>query len=860
MATMKPSHLRRCALALVLLLLVGAAHANAAPNPDAFVDALLGLSDAQRTPEALAQQATRRAEQAAKRWGFAPIAEHAVPQNGSKHPIDAFLRAALQEKGLDFSPPASRAVLIRRLYLDVLGLPPTPEEVSAFVNDAAPNAYAALVDRVLASPHYGERWARHWLDVVRFGETNGFETNTPRPNAWPYRDWVIAALNEDRPYDLFVRQQIAGDALGEPVGTSFLVGGPWDEVKSPDVVLTRSQRDNELHDMVSTVSSGILGITVGCAKCHDHKFDPVSAKDYYRLRACFAGVRFGEQSITPPDAEARKAEASRLRAEAQKISVRLDRSAPLADLSATPKIQRARVSTQGNADHFTPTRGTALRLTVLASALGDPCIDELEIFAADSGDNIALASNGGIASGSSEYPANELHKIVHLNDGQFGNARSWIPKPGELGWVRIDFSQPQTIDLVTWARDRGGAFKDRVVTAYTIEVLDESGAWHEVASGRDRTPFDAPEDTDKNAPYDALPEAERAGFLALEKQRDELLAQAQEKGSDPKIYAGKFEEPEPTRLLYRGDPMMERETIAPGGIDVVLAGLALPEDSSEQKRRLALAKWLTDPRNPLTPRVIVNRIWQHHFGTGIVDTPSDFGAMGSRPTHPELLDWLAADLLRNEWRMKAIHREILLSQAYQQSSQPNAAALAIDAGSRLLWRFPPRRLEAEPIRDSILAVTGVLDLRMGGPGYDVFEPNTNYVHVYKPKEKFEGDDFRRMIYQFKPRKEQDVTFGAFDCPDATQSAARRNRSITPLQALNLINSPFMQQQAELFAARLQKDAGENPPACIARAFGLALGRTPSAEEARTAEAFVAAQGLAPFCRALLNASEFLYLN
>lgn len=843
--------LRAGAMALCLLGVVW--RGGAAPDAGAFVDALAELGEAQRTPEAVAQQV-------AKRWAFAPITNVTVPQNGMANPIDAFLREALLAKGLDFSAPAPRATLIRRLYLDVLGLPPTPEEVDAFVQDPDPGAYTVLVDRVLASPHFGERWARHWLDVVRFGETNGFETNTPRLNAWPYRDWVIAALNEDRPYDAFVRQQIVGDALGEPVATGFLVAGPWDEVKSPDVVLTRNQRDGELHDMVSTVGSAILGLTVGCAKCHDHKFDPVRTEEYYRLRACLAGVRHGEQSIEVADAAERKAAAEKLRGEAHAITVRLARGTPLAEVGASPPLRRVRVSPQGNADHFAPVRTTALRFTVLASAAGDPCIDELEVFAADTGDNVALASRGGVATASSEYPENELHKIIHLNDGLFGNSHSWIPAPGKLGWVQVDFAQPQTVDLVAWARDRDGGFKDRVVTAYRIEVKDEAGQWHEVASDRDRIAFDAPADPAEKEPDATLSDTERTQNRAMEKQREALLAKARVQDDLPKIYAGRFEQPEPTHLLYRGDPMMERDAVTPGGVAVVLAGLSLSEATPEQGRRMALAKWLTNPQNPLTPRVIVNRIWQHHFGTGIVDTPSDFGAMGSRPTHPALLDWLAGEHLRGGWRMKAIHREILLSQAYQQGSQPNPAALAVDAGSRLIWRFPPRRLEAEPIRDTILAVTGVLDLRMGGPGYEVFEPDSSYVHIYIPKEQFGGDDFRRMIYQFKPRKEQDITFGAFDCPDATQSAARRNRSTTPLQALNLLNSPFMQQQAGLFAARLHADVGDDVSACIARGFALALGRRPEADEAAAADTFVAAQGLASFCRALLNTSEFLYLN
>lgn len=848
-----------CATVAVFTALGPGVYAEA-PNADAFVEALQGLSEGQRTPEALAVQANRRAEQAAKRWAFAPLRTPEPPQNGSANPIDAFLREALLAKGLDYSPAAPRATLIRRVYLDVLGLPPTPEEVATFVGDPSPEAYASLVDRVLASPHYGERWARHWLDVVRFGETNGFETNTPRRNAWPYRDWVIQALNEDRPYDQFIREQIAGDALDQNVATGFLVGGPWDEVSSPDIVLTKNQRDSELHDMVSTVGAAVLGITVGCAKCHDHKFDPVSMKEYYQLRACLAGVRHGEQVITPPDDDARKAEAARLRTEAHKLTLQLAREAPLATSSPTPEPTRDRVSARGNVERFRPVEATALRFTVQKAAAGDVCIDEIEAFAAASEDNVALASRGAVATASSEFPENPIHKTLHLNDGQFGNARSWIPKPGDTNWwARIDFAKPEVVDVVMWARDRGGAFNDRLAMEYDIELLTVAGVWQKVASSQDRVPYDAPQEVKNPDRFANLDEAGRVRLRTLEKQRESLLDQARMAEDFPRIYAGKFEDPAPTRMLFRGDPMMEREAVSPGGVDVVLAGFSLAETAPEQLRRVALGKWLTNPDNPLTPRVVVNRIWQHHFGTGIVDTPNDFGAMGGRPSHPELLDWLARELIHGGWHMKPLHRLILLSAAYQQSSQPHEAALAVDAGCRLLWRFPARRLEAEPIRDAILSVSGVLDLRMGGPGYEVFKPDNSYVHIYIPKDEFNGDDFRRMIYQFKPRKEQDVTFGAFDCPDATQSAARRNRSTTPLQALNLLNSPFMQQQAGLFSARLEREASD-VDSRVTRGFMLALGRAPDADEADAARTFIEAQGLAAFCRALLNTSEFLYLN
>jgi hypothetical protein len=798
-------------------------------------------------------------------WAFQPPVRPTVPasQGPARSPIDAFVQAGLEARALALGPEADRRVLIRRLYLDVLGLPPAPEEVDAFLADGEPQAYERLVDRVLASPHYGERWARHWLDVVRFAETNGFEMNQPRPNAWPYRDYVIRALNEDKPYTDFIREQLAGDALGVDEATGFLVGGPWDQVTSPDVVLTKNQRDSELHDIVSTTSSAFLGLTVGCAKCHDHKFDPISQRDYFSMRAVFAGVRHGERPLQVAEDPERKVRLTEAREELAAVRSRLLQFVKPASVegvtaeqvaqTAVPPgpPQRTRAWPHENLERFAPVQAKYVRMTIFASKEGPPCIDELEVRGAE-GKNLALASGGAVASASSEYPGSEIHKIVHLNDGLYGNFRSWIPE-GETGWVQIELPEPALVDTVTWARDREKRFTDRVATRYVVEVALEPGTWRLVASSWDRVP---PEDMETRiSPY--APEAEVEGLLA----RQEALQKAEaDLAQAPRVYAGTFEEPETTKLLFRGDPMMEREAVDPGAPANVQPALSLPPTLPERERRLRLADWIAGRDNPLTARVMVNRIWHYHFGRGIVETPSDFGAMGVRPSHPELLDWLAVEFMENGWRMKHIHRLILLSQTYRQSSAPRADALAVDRDAKYLWRFAPRRLEAEPLRDSILWATGALDLRMGGPGFQVFEPNDNYVRVYTPKKEFAQDEFRRMIYQYKPRSQPEPTFGIFDCPDGGQTAPRRVTSTTPLQALNLLNSPFMQQQAELFAERVKREAGVSLEQRVAQAFRLALGRTPDPEEIAAADALVQDHGLVVFCKALLNASELLYLQ
>ncbi|MCF6284179.1 MAG: DUF1549 and DUF1553 domain-containing protein [Candidatus Hydrogenedentes bacterium] len=943
----------------------------------------------------------------------------------SDNPIDAFVYQKLADQNLTPSTEAERRVLIRRLYLDVLGLSPTPEEVASFLNDTAANAYENLVNQVLASPHYGERWARHWLDVVGFAETDGFETNVPRPNAWRYRDYVIQAINDDIPYTQFIKEQLAGDALDADRATGYLVAGAKDIVKSPDIVLTKNQRDGELHDMVNRTSAAFLGLTAGCAKCHDHKFDPISQRDYYQLRAVFAGVQHGDRDIRPDDYGERMAKAEKVtqkkNALARKLAdytpkatvglTAIDDDGPLFQVAGAPKTAfhvrpmdhgiigktesdpgerytiwqantnqvlfswmpamagdtqvylswctdkdrcakvsylldadgnpattedqtvmatinqkllasqeadataenewsgffdagrhtlteksvvllrsddssgkvtadvmalrpvadamdasppalrpqlRQAVTAQRNEERFVPIEATALRFTIHATNGNRACIDELEVYAAESGENIALASAGAVPSASGEY-GNEKHRTVHLNDGKHGNSFSWIPGQEPAAWAQIDFSEAKNIDRVVWGRDREGKFKDRLATQYTIEAKRADGTWQAVAAGYDRAPFGIK--TPNILPYvTGLDADRRTALTALQKDIKTLDGEHATLTTFERIYGGKFVEAEPTHFLYRGDPMAERDLVNPGGIAQVGTPLQLASDVPEQQRRVKLADWIASDTNPLTARVMVNRIWHYHFGRGIVETPSDFGAMGTRPTHPELLDWLATTFMEEGWHPKALHRRILLSRTYRQSSTPRPDALIIDAGSRYLWRFPPRRLEAEPIRDTVLQTSGVLDLAMGGPGYSVFKPNENYVRVYDPKVDFGPSEWRRMIYQMKPRMEQDETFGIFDCPDGAQFQPKRNASTTPLQALNMLNSPFMNQQAKLFAERLRKDGAHAPNAQAERAFQLAYAREATPEELAASDTFIQEHGLTLFCRAIYNTNEFLYLN
>ena len=971
-------------------------------------------------------------------WAFQPLHAVPIPAAGRSggNPIDAFLEASMREQNLPLLPQASKQVLLRRLSCDLLGLPPASGEADAFALDASDDAWEKLVDRMLASPHFGERWARHWLDVVRFAESDGFETNQPRPNAWRYRDWVIGAFNSDMPFDEFVRCQLVGDMLGADEATGFIVGGPWDRVKSPDPVLTANQRADELHDMVSTTASTFLGLTVGCARCHNHKFDPIPQTDYYAMKAIFAGVEHGDRPIMSADALERQKTLESLQATLAPITKRLtqfnphcrigrtlmidddssevagirqlipriglqlhqpgtgrgeasdpgtvDRlpnlarnysywnnvagrdlflwsphvegrfciwvswgcgwnthaedaryildidgdpattddqqeifvadhrhfsdasgevsSQPLwsgfafagehdlketssvvlrggstdayvtADLicfqealppmasqstgSGTPLL-RSSVTRGNNVESFPDIETAFVRFSITETSQLEPCIDELEIFSLD-GRNVALDAS---PSSSGDFPQNPLHTLKHINDGRYGNAWSWISDEFGRGWVQLAFAKREWINRIEWSRDRENVprYEDRLAIGYRIEVSLDGMQWQPIASSDDRLPYARYKNVKVPTlgPLDAQTRDEVNRLTQEKMQIDVTVASL---NRVPSAYAGRFVEPAPTHRMHRGDPMSPRESIPPGGLIAFGQPLHLTDEATNQQRRRALADWIVSPDHPLTARVIVNRLWHYHFGTGLVDTPSDFGINGGRPTHPQLLDWLAGELVKQGWRLKPIHRLIVTSQAFKRSSESQAGPLAIDAQSRWLWRYPPRRLEAEALRDSILAASGALDIRMGGPGFDLFVPNTNYVKVYETKTGFLPEDYRRMIYQQKPRVELDTLFGAFDCPDAGQIAPRRTVSTTALQALNLLNSQFVLDQSDLFAKRLARESGPELSAQIARAFEIAFGRAALADEIADGTELARLHGMPSVCRAIFNSNEFIIID
>ncbi|MBN8419558.1 MAG: PSD1 domain-containing protein [Verrucomicrobia bacterium] len=802
-------------------------------------------------------------------WSFKPLQVPSSPQS-----IDQFIDAKLAEKNLHRSPPADPVSWLRRVTFDLTGLPPTPAEVSAFLND---QDHAAVVDRLLKSERYGERWAQHWLDVVRYADTHGFEVNTERPNSWPYRDYVIRSFNNDTPYDRFIKEQIVGDAMGQDAATGFLVTA---SVLLPgqigkDDASKRLARQDSIDEMVMNIGQTFLGLSVGCARCHDHKFDPITSKDYYAMQAFVAGVEYADRDLHTPAAEAARAEEKQLKARLAEIDKELAHFVPMAKSGA----ERPMINARENSDRFPPVKTQRLRFTIKATTNLEPCIDELEVFNTR-GENVALATTGTKRKSSGDIGVAERHELRFLNDGRYGNSRSWLSNTLGKGWVELEFPQEQTVERVVWSRDRDGKFTDRLATDYQIEISDAAGQWHTVADASDRQKFDPKNKKLAKPTLKGLTPAEnkRARPLFEEKSRTEKqIAQAV---NLQKVFAGTFRTPDDIHLLNRGDPEQPKEAVTPAVLSA-LGNITLPKESAEQDRRRALADWIANAQNPLTARVMVNRIWQGHFGTGFVQTPSDFGRMGMKPTHPELLDYLATEFIRSGWSVKHMHRLILLSETYGQSSQthelppPSASRTTgseiinhkskiinegplLDSDVRLLWRYPSRRLEAESIRDSMLAVSGRLNLQMYGRGFNLFDQRGG-LSGFDPIETFNADNQRRMIYAHKVRREPETVFGAFDCPDAGQSTARRIESTTPIQALNLFNSVFTLEQSAAFATRIQHEAGADPAKQITLAYQLSLSRPPTTAELTDTTPHVREHGLTALCRALFNSNEFLFV-
>ena len=686
-------------------------------------------------------------------WAFQRVVRPPVPTVADawvRTPIDAFVVSALAAKKLTPSEPLDRIRLIRRVTFDLIGLPPTPAEVDAFLRDRAPDAYEKVVDRLLASPHYGERWALKWLDVVRFAETNGFELDADRPHSWRYRDYVIDSFNRDKPYDRFIKEQIAGDEIFPDnhealiatgylrAGQEHLVGGNIDPEVSREEVLT---------EIATSVGQTFLGLTVNCARCHNHKFDPILQADYYRLQAVFAGAAGKEVEIATPEEKA-------------------------AWKAADSAYQE--------------------RLKPVKEAL----------------EQLAKPYQDGI----------ETKALANLE-----------PKLQEA-----------------WKIPKDKRTKDQEVLAENAKAQIEP-TWDIVLAAM------TPEDREKRAKL-------RIRLHEVEASEPDPLPTAY-------VYVNQKEPAPQAYVLRMGDPKNRLDPVDPSVPRVLKASYEIPKASAG--RRTALANWLASGGNPLTARVMVNRIWQFRMGTGIVRTPNDFGVMGDRPSNRELLDWLASEFVAKGWSVKTMDRMIVTSSVYRQSAMPDKQREAIDSDDRLYWRMNRKRMEGETLRDTILSVTGTLNPALGGRPvlipiepevYDLIftEHERDGLWPVNPDKRVQN---RRSIYLLNKRSVRLPLLTAFDQPDAITSCPVRPVSTHALQALSLFNSEFMQEQSQAFAARLAKECGKSGHACeVKTAWKLALARQPSPAEQKLAKKFLRGGGsLAEMCLALLNRNEFVYV-
>ena len=793
-------------------------------------------------------------EEKSDHWSFQPIVRADVPVVKSKpqNAIDAFLLQKLAEKDLSYSQPADPTALIRRASIVLTGLAPTPEETSEFVEayDNEPEvAYATLVGRLIDSPHFGERWAQHWLDVIRWAETNGSESNMYRKNAWIYRDYVIRAFNEDKPYDRFLFEQIAGDTVGQGDATGYLVSGPHVPVATvgQEPSARRQARADRMDEILQTVGASAIGMTIGCARCHNHKFDPISISDYYSMSAVFQDIEFGSRFPELADDHPRRVRGKELFSEVFKLRGELRKMGPWEEHW-----------TGFRELYFQPTTTQSVRISFLSN---QAWIDELEIFGNQYGyQNLALAS-AGTEVDSPEKFAVLRKELDNINDGEYGTEQ-WAGKSPdndeEKPWVQFTFTEPREINRIRLSSNREDFLETDYleglntgnVAPYRIEVQGEDGQWTSVAA--------TPQYQQLNKQHKS-----RSGIL---KQVKQLVDQINEEGPKPSFVA-RLVQPAKTHVLSRGSPESPRDEVFAAGLAELDGELDLKPNASGKQRRTAFANWLIDPSNPLTSRVAANRLWHHVFGQEIVTTTSDFGAAGSLPTHPELLDWLAAELITptvnqatetKPWSMKHLIRLMVMSDAFRQSSLPHEKVLAVDADSALLWRFPPKRVEAEVIRDSILQASGSLDRSLGGRSFRIHNVKKRYAQ-WEVTDNHGPETWRRMIYQERMRRVDDQMFTAFDFPDCGQVRAKRPVSTTPLQALNLMNSDFVVEQSKRIASRAKKDAAGDETKSIDRCFELLLGRTPDEEERRACGELAKASGVPFVCRAIINSNEFAFL-
>jgi mono/diheme cytochrome c family protein len=814
-------------------------------------------------------------------WSLQPLRKEFAHQS-----IDGFIEEKLKEKGLQFSPQADARTLVRRMTYDLHGLPPSMESVG----QESQESHAKLVDKLLSSPRYGEQWGRHWLDVIRFGESNGFERNFVIDDLWPFRDYVIKSINDDKPFNQFITEHLAGDVIGKDdpaveVGSAFLVAGPYDDVGNADPVAQKNIRAATLDDMITATGSAFLGLTVNCARCHHHKFDPIPTEDYYRIRAAFEGVTHGRRVVATKEARDAHAAATkplnlevrRLETERLKLDGTINDRAH--DEAKKVKPTRPKIDENGTDESFQPTQARYLKFVIHSLTSdrqpGKPArsggsggkLTEFQVWSTK-GENVALASHGTKAEGAKAATADDFPEAYgpqYCIDGQKGEA--WfIGSPAEL---RLTFAQPEMIQRITFINARGDRDVDesRVRGAtpceYDVQVSMDGKTWTTVATDEGREPWTKEHGIAK-ARRSVITKEETAQLADFDRQIAATKAALAKIAPLPQIWAGLFSQPTVRTFVHQGgDPTKELEPVVPASLNVldkITQPFSLPPEAEEGQRRLALARWITSDDNALTARVLANRVWHYHFGTGLVDTPSDFGYLGSQPTHPELLDYLATRLIQNGWKIKELHREIMMSRTYQQASIGNMEGLKLDKSARLLWRFPPRRLSAEEIRDTMLTAAGQMKLEpMGGAGFRLYKFSQNNVCTYFPLDQHGPETYRRAVYHQNARASVVDVLNDFDLPDIAFASPKRANTTTPLQALTLLNHSFTLDMAAALAAR-GGDWKTDTGAAIIRTYRHCFQREPSAKEMAMAAEFLHTQPPTALCRALLNSNELIYLE
>jgi cytochrome c553 len=820
-------------------------------------------------------------------WSFQRLTRPSVPKVKTpawvRNPIDAFILRQLETNGLKPNPSETRRELIRRLSYDLTGLPPTPEEVAAFEADRSLNAYEKLVDRLLASPHYGEKWARHWLDLVRYAETNSYERDNPKPYVYKYRDYVIRSFNDDKPYDQFVREQLAGDEMvgagGDAVlATTYYRLGIWDDEPAD----MQQAIYDDLDDLVATTGQAFLGLTLDCARCHDHKLDPIPQKDYYRFLAFFQNInRFKNGG---PTDEARYFPT---------VESKRGYEAKLAELTAKRKA---------NLEQIGAIEGQLTAKGAEVINPGDLADVSYQYYERDWKRIPEFENEPVIAKGTLKPPfisirPRERNEEIAFNfDGQLN-----VPKEGEYtfrmfseGGFRLTVggeklfesfaSEGKGVEKTATKRLAAGRVGFNLIFNQRVNHYGLALSWS--GPGFSHRPLSSLDSCGTGGlPVLLGPDLAKT----LDKETAEKLAGLIEGQATLEKQAPKTEkvlcvtEAGPkagdTFILLRGVPTAPGEKVEPGFPSCASGGGTVqavpPPDNRSTGRRTALANWIASPENPLTARVIVNRVWQHHFGRGIVRTPNDFGLQGAPPTHPALLDWLATEFIKQGWSFKKLHRIILTSNTYKQSSRANPAALAQDPQNELYWRFDMRRLAAEEIRDTLLAVSGNINLAMYGPS--VYPEIAKEVLAAQSRpgkdwftERMRPEDLtRRSIYVSVKRSLIYPLFASFDLPETDRTSAARFASTQPTQALGLMNGALFNKQAAVLADRVRKEAGSEPQKFCRRLFSLVLQRPPTESEIAegiTLLSRLQKRGAKPqqaenyLCLMALNLDEFLYLD